>query len=325
MSGTKMGRFTRHLKEVVEAWLSELENDGIPEISALSQRPASFFLKVERRLLFQDARNHIPSSLRVFELWDEFKQQRRLIDDGRADVFQRVSDYLRAQTGHNILPVLRTHEADFGIFHVCVAWICECVIEKARDGSTRPLPQLFVDADGDGFVLVRGRTEAWARGPSEQTMHDFEAFLACAVENVSQERDNTAEHELVSLARTLLQQVANLHNTRNQLIEAMKNTMAIPILTGDCEHIRRAKEPLFPEWIPSCTGRRALSQVVPKTVWQWTLRTAGLILIAMGAWAVLWLSYHKEVIADSSWDPTILGLGIAIFAMGLSFLAQSRE
>lgn len=53
--------------------------------------------------------------------------------------------------------------------------------------------------------------------------------------------------------------------------------------------------------------------------WQIVLWVAGILLIILGCFTML-VAYRKELVSRLRWDPSMVGLGAAITAIGLFFL-----
>lgn len=85
--------------------------------------------------------------------------------------------------------------------------------------------------------------------------------------------------------------------------EAVRNTGSAAGDKGECRDGCLVKQPL--------KGGRMY--------WQIILWIAGVSLFILGCFTML-IGYHKELVSKLRWDPSMVGLGAAIVAIGMFFL-----
>lgn len=232
------------LKRVLEWWRDGIASQGIPELHKPIDKATDFSLPAERSILFADLKRHIPRDSYLFNKWDDFKKQRRKVDNGRVTLYNSIKNYLK-QYGR--LEVLSTFtDSSIGISHHCPDWLFESVVVKAGGGGINISSQFQIETLPDGRVNLRRYGDYWARAESQFSAKALEELLTMTVVQIEGGEPGPAACDLLAEARSLVKEQAKLRDQCQALLNGIEAAKAIPILTGDCEHIARAREPFWP-------------------------------------------------------------------------------
>lgn len=233
------------LKEVLRDWRQATSN-CVPDISVPLSRVLGKPLDVEGLVLFADLKEHVSNDIAVFEHWKCFRGRQGLVCRRGTELLAAVSGYL---AGQGRVPVSESHDATgFGFSKWCVDWLYCVAVEKAQGRPAAMDSNFRLQGQGSPFVLVYG-SEPFARTDSELKAKFLEELLQTTVDQINREVASSAAFDLLKAARELVECQAALEEEYRSLLKAIDSALAIPILPGDCEHIRRATDSFWPSWL----------------------------------------------------------------------------
>lgn len=291
-------KHSRDLMEVLDDWRQELVTRGLPGYypPTVEQQPFS----IEQHILFDDLKNHVPSELEIFKLWDRFKHMSAELDKKLVTYCDHIKGHLERHGGLNVLSrEEESKETPLGITHHCLDWFYANLIIKAEG---RPIRSLRLAIPDNAPNQLRGpESNIWAWTGSPAQARRLEDFLHGMLANINSEQSSAAEWTLFVEAKEVVSARNELEQLRDLILDRIAEVKAIPILTGDCKHIERARERLLPYRKP--TGIRlgglivfimglvvtALAAIALASI---SLLVAGMIIMVAGFVAV-WLAGRR--------------------------------
>jgi len=232
------------LKRVLDLWIEELDFQGVPALYMLLREATDLNFAVEDNILFADLKNHVPRDIDLFGQWDAFKEQRRLFDDKRLALYTSIKKYLKLYGRLDVLSEFT--DSLIGFSRSCADWLYKSVADKADGGKISINPQFQIETLPDGQANLRLYGDYFARAETQFSAKAIEELLTMTVAQIDQDEPGPAAYDLLTEARNLANEQTKLKGQRQALFSSIEAARAIPILTGNCEHIARAREPFWP-------------------------------------------------------------------------------
>lgn len=243
-------KHSRDLMEFLESWRNEIYricSEKVFLYDPLTGQEHQF--PIEQDILFADLKNHVPRELDTSELWDKLKLMRNELDTKTRSYYDHIKMHLEQYTKLKVLSYKdESTPSAIGITHVCQDWFYENFLLKAENKAENKDMRLEVRlcipehapnelrrASGDIWAYTNAQTEA------QQLMDLIQAML----DNINSGQSDTAEWGLFAGADDVVGARSKLQEVRDMILVRIAEIKAIPILTGNCKHIKRAREPLF--------------------------------------------------------------------------------
>jgi uncharacterized membrane protein len=252
------------LMTLLSRWKDELSQEGIPDYTKVHQEQRGF--SVEKHILFEDLKNHIPKELRIFELWREFLAKRIEVDTMIASFYQETHEFLENRSGIHVLSREETNnQSAVGITYYAMDWLYLNILWLAQ-GSPSDALNIEIADPRTGFVhLNHSSGNRWAYlSPHFHNPEVVKDFFNVLWENLRNDAPGTLEQEHLSRAKEVVAARKELAALRDNILDKISEAQCIPILTGNCRHIDRARERLWPfrrTKIPTETGVRKRSGI----------------------------------------------------------------
>ncbi len=235
---------SEHLKSVLDDWKNELFQHGMPKLGEPWQESDTFGLSVEGTVLFLDLRNHIGGDLTLFKQWQAFKLKRQDVRTAQLNLYCRVKDYVKQGVGADVLPDLDTLAT--GINERCIRWLYQNVVATAELRRTISLPPFTSGRLSDGRPTLTQSGNWWAIIDEPSSIDKLKNFLEATVDRINDWIQATETFDLCDDAMSIVYTKLELASLHVAMFRAIEETIATPILTGDCKYIDRAKEGLWP-------------------------------------------------------------------------------
>lgn len=235
-------KHSRDLMGILDIWTQDVANilpDDTPPLDETLPSDKTIF-SIETNILFSDLENHIPAELGIFKTWDSFKSSWQNLQTRRITYYQSIRNHLERFSGLKSLTFAEENGQNLGITHSCLQWMYTNILGKAK-GKSISLPELFIPDAYPNELMTSGQVWSWTNTPPL-----FKSLLITVIENIENEQSNVAEYDLLVKAREMLESQRELEQLKENLLSKIAEAKAIPILTGDCKHLKRAMEPLFP-------------------------------------------------------------------------------
>jgi hypothetical protein len=233
-------KHSEDLKEILGRWSVELgSTDFVPPLS-LPKKRCGLPLPVEKHVLFADLRKHMPAGFDVYNEWQIFRVYCHGYDVGRATLCDRIRSDVDRETRLPFTDSCTTWRFAIAIYEDAILlaqgenqkWL-EAPINL--DTSRNEIGNRFV-ASAEGVTIV----ETYDKGQRDMATNHFKTVL----QNLTS--TGTRESEYVVEAKRLFKMHSDLIRQHQELLRSISELLVIPILAGECEHIQRGREPLFP-------------------------------------------------------------------------------
>lgn len=234
------------LMSLLSSWKDELSKAGIPDYTRVHQEQREF--SVEKHILFKDLENHVPKELRIFEIWREFLAKRVELDTMIANFYQETHEFLEHRSGIHVLNQDETNnQSNVGITYHALDWLYLNTLWLAHGSPSNVLNIEVVDPK-TGFVhLNHDSGNRWAYlNPRNHNPEVVKDFFNVLWENLRNDASGTIEQEHLLKARKVVAIRKELVELRDNILDIISEVQCIPILTGNCRHIDRARESLWP-------------------------------------------------------------------------------
>lgn len=323
LMGTKE-KHSEELRASLRAWSGVVSRASPPDPNANLGYTDQGEFTLEGEILFRDLRQHIPPEFHTFERWESLKKDRHAYDVRRNALYGEMVKHVDTATGH-------------GLGRYLAAFLYSDAIAVARNErpshrdrkseirETSDAHYLF----GFGMVLLDQTTETEAK--------NIWGRITTMFENLTQ--PGTPESQFVADTKELLAIKDQLDAACGQLTREIDELLAIPILPGDCKHIKRATGSLF-SFLPRLPVRVPATEPEadsPKLL-KWGIMCFSLSLVSWGLgltplmWVTLGLSFLLMVLgldlgvkrwSNSPWKQRFDSVGqkmVGWFSPSASFL-----
>lgn len=195
--------------------------------------------EIERVILFDDLKNHIPRELDLLKSWTKFKQKWLELQKQEVHLQESVKQHLEQYGRLPVLPVEQVHNQHSGITYHCVSFLSSHIVDVAAGRFT---PVNFVIPHDTPNQLYAGGLVAES---SSSGIIQLKGSLETMVDNIEKHNAGTSEHRLLAEAEKIVGYQTDIESLRLKLQAKIDEAKVIPILAGNCRHLRRATEPLF--------------------------------------------------------------------------------
>lgn len=230
------------LKAVLEQWKGESVQMYTTFDPAYPYSPPPNKFPIEQVVLFSDLKNHLPKELRLMATWDDFKKKWLEVEAQEVSYQQSVRASLEHYTGLQALTLDDEGKQNSGITRLCVGTWYSYMISLARYGKI-PTINLEVVPEHNPTQVVGINSGAWVISPKASQVRDS---LLQMVSDLRNQRYDSVIYDLLQKGKTVVRVQDEMESLKEILSNRIEEAKAIPILTGNCKHIRRATEPLFP-------------------------------------------------------------------------------
>ncbi|MFZ2036858.1 MAG: hypothetical protein WAU62_08090 [Dehalococcoidales bacterium] len=234
-------KHSEDLKKVLGIWTNDISLIQINNRAPSSESPPTLQLDIEKNILFGDLGNHIPAEIGVLKTWDNFKNVWQQWQEQKIIYYVSIRKHLEKFSGLRTLSLVEQNGSTFGITRNCLEWLYTNILDKA-DGKSITLPNLvtpdnyptYLSATGAGFWVF------------SETPSLFKNLITLIVDNIESDQSGAVEYNILLEARKTLRLQQEFEQLKEKLLGQIVETQAIPILAGECKHLKRASEPLFP-------------------------------------------------------------------------------
>lgn len=221
-------RHSDDLRALVKRWIEEIPTItfvGVPETS----KPVIHAGPAEQEYLFADLKNHIPSGMNLFEIWQKFAEDYLFLNSNRFSLFQEIQKDMEKKLELPYNPDWK----GYGFSEHFVEEIYRDVFRIVR--NLRP-------------TNLRQQTRVEKKGPDEFELwgpgHGLAQGNEREIKKVKQVRkqllDELSSSRYVEEAKSIMHEHEQLVQSRERLVRQINNFISIPIFPGDCEYIRWA-------------------------------------------------------------------------------------
>jgi hypothetical protein len=238
-------KHSEDLKRVLENWLAQLVSEGSIIASLIpAEIPCHLNLSIEQDPLFPDLREHMPEGVDLVSQWQNLKTACVPYDTGRGRLYDRIyDDVCKIRQGLSVDEFFARNFTE--VIYEEASHLAEGDTARSLDGRLKT--EQYVEQTPSGpktrFEYFMG---SWrlVSGHNEQQVNRVATYLPTALENMS--HPGTTEARYVEEARRLKVIRDTLIEDSEELIQSIKDVLAIPILTGNCRYIKQATESFFP-------------------------------------------------------------------------------
>lgn len=236
-------KHSKDLMELLENWRNQIIAQGLPTYNPPTGEEQSF--PIEQHILFDDLKNHVPRELDISKLWNEFKLMRNELDARINNYYDHIKVHLEQYSRLKVLSYKdESKEQAIGITHQCQDWFYKNLLRKAEDKDIRLKLRLSIP-DHAPSELRGSPGDTWAWTNSQTEAQWIMSLVQEMVDNINSGQSDTAEWNLVSEGEGVISTRNKLQEQRDMILDRIAEIKAIPILTGECKHLKRAIEPLF--------------------------------------------------------------------------------
>jgi len=236
-------KHSKDLMELLEDWRNEIITQGLPTYNPPTGEEQRF--SIEQHILFDDLKNHVPRELGISELWGKFRFIRNELDKKIVDYYDHTKVYLERYSRLNVLNYKEESKGPtIGITHQCLDWFYSNLLRKAEEKGMSLELRLSIP-DHAPSELRKDGGNIWAWTNSQTETQQIMSLIQEMVANINSGRSDTAEWSLFLEAEGVVSARNELQGQRDMIVNRIDEIKAIPILTGNCKHIERAREPLF--------------------------------------------------------------------------------
>lgn len=234
-------KHSKDLMNILDSWSGQISscetNDDIP---TLEDNKYSSPCINPKSVLFDDLINHIPDELDLFSTSEQFNQIFANYENQRRSLYSTISNFILSKSHEKLISDHEYGEKNNGILRYCIDWLYQQILQKVR-GQNIPKVGFIIEPSSPNDLRVSD--SVWARVDNPK---QFQNFLEFVIDNINNNREDVAEYNLIKEAKKLCDIQVIFYKTKQTLLQKVAEAEAIPIFSGDCKHIKRATEPLFP-------------------------------------------------------------------------------
>ena len=187
----------------------------------------SIDILIEKELYFNDIKNHIPSDLKLFVVWEEYKKNWKKYEESRHEFFKRLKDDIFKKID---LPFTNS-------------W------DKKPGFSIHLIKHIYADLSS----VFEGRKPYWVKHEGKihkiDSRYEFKSddYLFWSnkkyvVENAKKSYyiilKNLQKSSYIKIVKNLMKDNKQLYTDREELIKKLNYLIFIPLLPGKCKYIK---------------------------------------------------------------------------------------
>ncbi len=214
------------LKEIIHEWKSQIPS---PEraMNVVVTEPLVIEISAEKEYLFSDLRNHMPSELKLFDVWDTYKEALHQYNNRRYTLFQNIKNEALNRTG-----LLIREGSESGVLRIDFCKQIYANVFYTAEGRKKD----YTDSDYRSNPI--NNNEIMLACDNQSIAH-INSELLDEIKRVHQNwmDELNRESEFVKEARNLSSLKNQLETSKMQLERELKEYKRIPILPKDCKYI----------------------------------------------------------------------------------------
>lgn len=218
------------LKDIIHDWKSQIPS---PEraLNLIVNEPQVIEILVEKEYLFSDLRNHMPSELRLFDVWETYKEALFQYNNRRYTLFQNIKNEALNRTG---LPIGEGSEPRVLRIDFCKQ-IYTNVFYTAEGRK-----KAYTDSDYRSHAINNNAIQLVC---DNQSIAHINSELLDEIKGIHQNwmDELNSESIYVEEARNLISLKNQLDSSKMQLERELKEYKRIPILPKNCKYIGWAR------------------------------------------------------------------------------------
>lgn len=221
-------RHSDDLKSLIEQWKSEIVNHSIQNpFDIKANKNYSLDIPAEKELYFNDIKNHIPSDLKLFVVWEKFKENWKKYEENRHEFFKRLKDDISKKIDLSFT----------------TSW------DKKPGFSIHLIKHIYADLSS----IFEGRKPYWVKYEGKihkiDDRYEFKSddYLFWSDKKHVAEKakksyygilKNLQKSPYIKIAKKLMNDNKQLYDEREELIKKLNYLTFIPLLPGKCKYIK---------------------------------------------------------------------------------------
>jgi hypothetical protein len=191
--------------------------------------------------LFEDLREHQPKELEIFKEWDEYKNTAQQCNSGMDELISDISQYVDNKIANPLFTGVEITSSYSALIYEYTILVSQNDFPAWTNSKfeyhehNMPEGSWSTCQIGMYIIIKKGKKENVERAA------DFFSIMIASLSN----KDSSEYKRFVVKAIHLNEMAAVLEQRRIKLYQDIEEMRAIPILPGDCKHIKRALDPLF--------------------------------------------------------------------------------
>ena len=236
-----------HAALTLRGWENIVIDSHLPH----SLHPDILYPTIEKNLLFRDLPNHLPSGLNVVMQWTIFRDSYIEYNEKRSALLNKIVGDLGNMPDSLPFSKLIIKEAVAkGLYEEAVRFAANeeplCTEEVLDYSFQKEETSNYITTKGDWpdlySLVVNGET--WVEKISKEGIDESVKYLGQLFSNLAV--GGTNESQYIKDAKSIRAHELSLIKANRELRQNVEEILAIPILPGDCKHIKRASMPVFP-------------------------------------------------------------------------------